>query len=140
MQKNKSINKEGIGLGLYITKNLAVELGGKIIVDSKENHFTRFVLTLPVSHSFVKLKKDKDDAQLLKSGAEPIELPLDSERVLLSDISKFELQTCSMKKFQRNILSDRKVMTEQDLGQHDDDQSLTSSQEPSSNEFNFNQS
>ncbi|MFM7855057.1 MAG: ATP-binding protein [Flammeovirgaceae bacterium] len=24
MQKNKSVNKEGIGLGLYITQNLAV--------------------------------------------------------------------------------------------------------------------
>jgi signal transduction histidine kinase len=30
MQKNKSINKEGIGLGLFITKSLAVSLGGTI--------------------------------------------------------------------------------------------------------------
>ena len=33
-QKNKSINKEGIGLGLYITKQLVAELGGIIELDS----------------------------------------------------------------------------------------------------------
>jgi signal transduction histidine kinase len=49
MQKNKSINKEGIGLGLYITRNLAVSLGGTIEVFSEEGVYTKFIVTLPVS-------------------------------------------------------------------------------------------
>jgi len=40
MQKNKNINKEGIGLGLYITKNLVAELGGIIELESTEGSFT----------------------------------------------------------------------------------------------------
>lgn len=48
MQKNKSINKEGIGLGLYITRNLAIELGGTISVSSEEGVYTSFVVTLPI--------------------------------------------------------------------------------------------
>ena len=52
MQKNKSINKEGIGLGLYITKNLVEQLNGKITVDSIEDQYTRFTVTLPVTNKF----------------------------------------------------------------------------------------
>lgn len=48
MQKNKNINKEGIGLGLYITKNLVEELGGLISVASKEGVFTNFWFVLPL--------------------------------------------------------------------------------------------
>jgi signal transduction histidine kinase len=51
MQKNKSINKEGIGLGLYITKNLAIQLGGDIGFSSEEGQFTSFVVTLPILHN-----------------------------------------------------------------------------------------
>ena len=58
MQKNKSINKEGIGLGLYITKNLVAELGGLIELDSKEGFFTKFTITLPTQRS-VTLSRDK---------------------------------------------------------------------------------
>lgn len=58
MQTNKSINKEGIGLGLYITKNLAIELGGNITVDSTEGVYTRFVLTLPVQQYYIKVKQE----------------------------------------------------------------------------------
>lgn len=58
MQTNKSINKEGIGLGLYITKNLAIELGGNITVDSTEGVYTRFVLTLPVQQFYKKVKPE----------------------------------------------------------------------------------
>ena len=60
MQKNKSINKEGIGLGLYITKNLVEELGGRITVDSQEGVYTRFVATFPEKKTFeISQKKRK---------------------------------------------------------------------------------
>ena len=48
-QKNTAINKEGIGLGLYITKKLVEELGGYITLDSKEGYYARFLITLPTS-------------------------------------------------------------------------------------------
>ena len=51
MQKNKSINKEGIGLGLYITKNLVAELGGVISLASVEGSYTKFTITVPVKKS-----------------------------------------------------------------------------------------
>ena len=50
-QKNKSINRDGVGLGLYITKNLVAELGGIIELDSKEGFFTKFTITLPTQRS-----------------------------------------------------------------------------------------
>jgi signal transduction histidine kinase len=50
LQKNKSINKEGIGLGLFITKNLAIQLGGTIEFASEEGSYTKFVVTLPIMH------------------------------------------------------------------------------------------
>ena len=56
MQKNKSINKEGIGLGLYITKNLVAGLGGVISLESIEGSFTKFTITLPVKRK-VQLEK-----------------------------------------------------------------------------------
>ena len=52
-QKNQQINKEGIGLGLYITKNLVSELGGTITLESKEGSFTKFLITLPVKKELV---------------------------------------------------------------------------------------
>lgn len=48
-QKNKSVNKEGIGLGLYITKELVQALGGFITVNSEENVYTSFQAYLPLS-------------------------------------------------------------------------------------------
>lgn len=66
MQKNKSINKEGIGLGLYITQNLAIQLGGMIGVDSEEGTYTRFFVALPINGN---LQQAKDQGLLkLKAG------------------------------------------------------------------------
>ena len=50
-QKNKSINRDGVGLGLYITKNLVAELGGIIELESKEGFYTKFTITLPTQRS-----------------------------------------------------------------------------------------
>ena len=57
MQKDQTINKEGIGLGLYITKNLVEELRGIICLESIEGIYTKFVITLPVSHAVNFTKK-----------------------------------------------------------------------------------
>lgn len=46
-QQNEAINQEGIGLGLYITKKLVDQMGGTIAVDSRENEYTKFTVTLP---------------------------------------------------------------------------------------------
>ena len=51
-QKNKSINKQGVGLGLYITKQLVAELGGLIRFESIEGSFTKFIVTIPVLKKF----------------------------------------------------------------------------------------
>ena len=49
---NESINQEGIGLGLYITKNLVNQMGGTIDVESRESEYTKFTVTLPVQRGF----------------------------------------------------------------------------------------
>lgn len=41
------INKEGTGLGLYITHNLVVQLGGTVLVESKFEQYTKFTVTIP---------------------------------------------------------------------------------------------
>lgn len=56
-QKDATVNKEGIGLGLYIVRRMATQLGGNINVESTEGKFTRFVLTLPVNQFFWKIKE-----------------------------------------------------------------------------------
>ena len=43
----KSSGEEGTGLGLYISKNIVDELGGKISVKSKPGQGARFIITLP---------------------------------------------------------------------------------------------
>ena len=48
LQIDESINIEGTGLGLYVSKNITQALGGSITVDSEEGVYTRFSLTLPV--------------------------------------------------------------------------------------------
>ena len=47
--KSRGLDKKGIGLGLYLVKNLLSLHGENISVESTENEFTRFTFTLPVS-------------------------------------------------------------------------------------------
>ena len=42
----QQINKEGTGLGLYITHTLVSQLGGSIDVESKYGEFTKFTVTI----------------------------------------------------------------------------------------------
>ncbi len=51
---NRELNKEGCGLGLTISKNLAIALGGNIDVKSQVNKGSTFTLTLPVQKTLQK--------------------------------------------------------------------------------------
>lgn len=43
---NRDLNKQGVGLGLAIAKNLAVALGGSLTVSSQKGIGTTFSLTI----------------------------------------------------------------------------------------------
>ncbi len=45
---HRELNKEGVGLGLTISKNIANALGGDIKVQSKIGRGSNFVLSLPL--------------------------------------------------------------------------------------------
>jgi len=47
-EENSSMNKEGIGLGLYISKELVTQFGGYITFDSVLGSYTKFMVTLPM--------------------------------------------------------------------------------------------
>ena len=44
---NRHLNKEGVGLGLSLSKNMARALGGDINFKSKKGKGSKFYLTLP---------------------------------------------------------------------------------------------
>ena len=45
---NRDLNKEGVGLGLTISKNIAQALGGDIEVQSMVGKGSKFILSLPL--------------------------------------------------------------------------------------------
>lgn len=47
IMNNRELNKDGVGLGLTISKNLAQALGGDILVESEVDQGTKFTLVLP---------------------------------------------------------------------------------------------
>jgi signal transduction histidine kinase len=46
---NRELNKDGVGLGLTISKNLAQAFGGDLLVESKIGAGSFFILSLPFS-------------------------------------------------------------------------------------------
>jgi signal transduction histidine kinase len=46
---NRELNKDGVGLGLTISKNLAQAFGGDLLVESKVGAGSFFILSLPFS-------------------------------------------------------------------------------------------
>lgn len=48
--KSRSINKDGTGLGLYITKTIVEIHKGNITVSSIPDSYTEFAITLPINH------------------------------------------------------------------------------------------
>ncbi len=49
VDKSRSANKNSTGLGLYIVKTIVKNHGGSITVSGKENEFTSFEITLPLT-------------------------------------------------------------------------------------------
>ena len=45
----RELNKDGVGLGLTISKNLAQAFGGDLLVESKVGAGSFFILSLPFS-------------------------------------------------------------------------------------------
>ena len=48
LDKSRAVNKNSMGLGLYIVKTIIKNHGGTISVASKENEFTRFSFVMPL--------------------------------------------------------------------------------------------
>lgn len=48
IKTNRELNKEGVGLGLTVSKNIAMALGGDITVKSERGTGSRFTLQLPI--------------------------------------------------------------------------------------------
>lgn len=46
VDKSRSMNREGTGIGLYLVKNIIQAHGKKITVESKENEYAKFTFTL----------------------------------------------------------------------------------------------
>lgn len=49
--ENRTLNKEGVGLGLALSQNIAISLGGRITVTSEAGVGSIFTLALPASFS-----------------------------------------------------------------------------------------
>jgi signal transduction histidine kinase len=49
IKSNRQLNKEGVGLGLAVSKNIAVALSGNIDVTSEQGKGSTFILKLPLT-------------------------------------------------------------------------------------------
>lgn len=47
--KSRSFNKKGVGIGLYLVKQIVTAHGGDIFLSSKPNEYTEFTFTLPLA-------------------------------------------------------------------------------------------
>lgn len=56
--KSRSVDKKGMGLGLFITKSIMRLHGGHIFVESQPDVYCRFTFTLPVTAKQTEQEKD----------------------------------------------------------------------------------
>lgn len=63
--KSRSLDKNGVGLGLYIVKTLINLQGGEIFVRSQQGHYTQFTFSLPTvsQKKIAKLRKQEKSNQ-----------------------------------------------------------------------------
>jgi signal transduction histidine kinase len=63
---HRELNKEGVGLGLTISKNIANALGGDIEVQSLVGKGSNFILWLPLHRNSQRGKRQNDE-EILKN-------------------------------------------------------------------------
>ena len=56
--RSRGLDKNGVGLGLYIVRSIVSLHGGEIIVRSTEGEFVEFMFSLPYMRQGVKFKKN----------------------------------------------------------------------------------
>ena len=86
IKSNRQLNKEGVGLGLAVSRNISIALEGDITVKSQQGMGSTFTLTLPLP------KKDQVKNQLLP----PINASIVIEQSNEDDAS-FESQNYNLK-------------------------------------------
>ena len=57
---NRHLNREGVGLGLTISKNMASALGGDIDVYSELGKGSKFILKLPLNNNIADSKNESE--------------------------------------------------------------------------------
>ena len=50
---HRHLNKDGVGLGLVLSKNIAMALGGDIYIKSEINRGSKFYLVLPFTEETI---------------------------------------------------------------------------------------
>lgn len=67
--KSRSIDKKGMGLGLFIAKTIMRLHGGDIYVESRVNEYTRFTFRLPRNVNQRPAAKDKSNSKYIETTA-----------------------------------------------------------------------
>ena len=57
--RSRGLDKNGVGLGLYIVRSIVNLHGGEVIVKSVQGEYCEFLFTLPTAKGQSKFKKDK---------------------------------------------------------------------------------
>ena len=79
---NRNLNKEGCGLGLTISKNIAQALGGDITLQSEVGIGSKFILTLPYKESQSILQQTSEHVDSEPLNSQPTD---QSYNVLIND-------------------------------------------------------
>ena len=86
-------NEIGTGLGLFVSRQIATTLGGKIFVKSEPNDGARFFVSIPISRA--------QGSEQLVSKAQHLRSMLENKSVLLADDDQF--QRMLMKKYLQSM-------------------------------------
>lgn len=86
--------KEGVGLGLSISRDIVERLGGKIWVESVKDKGSTFIVCIPVENVMTSTTKTIDDYQEVSDASEEVAQGriADEIKVLIVDDDKLQLQ------------------------------------------------